>query len=254
MTVNNLKFERSKCQISVVIPVFNDAEVLDLLYARLKPVLQKHCIFHEIIFVDDGSSDDSFITLANLQISDDAIKVIKLTENFGQANAIAAGLDEAKGSILFVMDSDLQDRPEDIPLLIEPIIEYGVPMTISCWKSSRDPIFKQILSKLFCLFSACFTRIKTRSNLGVFRAISRQAYQQVCEADDLSGTILSRFYAMKIDYLTVELNRDARAAGKTSYSLRKMLQLAWNRFQCHTNIKCLRKQIDPVYQIERILG
>lgn len=254
MTVNNLKFERSKCQISVVIPVFNDEEVLELLYCRLKPVLQQHYILHEIIFVDDGSSDYSFKTLANLQISDDTIKVIKLTENFGQSNAIAAGLNVAKGSIMVVMDSDLQDRPEDIPQLIEPIIEFVVPMTISCWKSRKDSLHKQILSKLFCLFSASFTRIKTSSNLGVFRAISRTAYQQVMAADGLSGTILSRFYAMNIDYLTVELNRDERAAGKSSYNFSKMIQLAWNRFQCHTKIKSLRKQLDPVYQIERILG
>jgi len=245
---------KTKFQISVVIPVFNDEEVLDLLYCRLKPVLQKHCIFHEIIFVDDGSSDSSFKLLSHLQISDDAIKVVKLADNFGQSNAIAAGLEAAKGSIMVVMDSDLQDRPEDIPKLIEPIIEYGIPMTISCWKSRKDSLHKQVLSKLFCYLSASFTRIKISANLGVFRAISRNAYQQVIAAEDLSGTILSRFYALNIDYLKVELNRDERAAGTSSYNLHKMIELAWNRFQCHTKIKSLRKQIDPVYQIERVLG
>jgi len=251
---NSMKFEKTKCQISIVIPVFNDEDVLDMLYERLKPVLQEHCIFHEIIFVDDGSTDRSFQVLFNLQISDDAVKVIKLAENFGQSNAIAAGLEAAKGSVMVVMDSDLQDRPEDIPKLIEPIIEYSVPMTVSCWKSRNDSIYKRVLSTLFWLFSTGFTRINTRANLGVFRAISRAAYQQVIAAEDLSGTILSRFYALNIDYLTVELERDERAAGNSSYNLSKMLKLAWNRFQCHTKIKFLRKQIEPTYKIERVLG
>ena len=103
--------------LSVVIPVYNDEEVLEELYKRLKPVIDSLTNNYEIIFVDDGSKDKSFEKLLDLYQKDENIKIIKLSKNFGQHNSIAAGLENSSGDLVVLMDSDLQDRPEDLSLI-----------------------------------------------------------------------------------------------------------------------------------------
>ena len=121
--------------ISILIPVFNDQEVLPELFQRLKALLNQYYPDHEILFVDDGSADNSWQIIEDLHKLDSQAKGLKLIHNFGQQNAIAAGLDNVNGDIVVIMDSDLQDRPEDIPKLIG-----------RCWQTTppwRSPVEKQ---------------------------------------------------------------------------------------------------------------
>ena len=125
-------------KLSIVIPVFNDEEVLDELHRRLVSVVRHLAVQSEIVFVDDGSSDGSLDKLIRLQKDDPSVVVMKQARNFGQHNSIAAGLKCATGEIIVLMDSDLQDRPEDIPKLLDALETNGCSMAIAKWISRSD--------------------------------------------------------------------------------------------------------------------
>jgi dolichol-phosphate mannosyltransferase len=139
----------SNQSLSIVIPVYNDEEVLDELVKRLIPVAESLSGQYEVIFIDDGSRDQSWKIMKRLQKENANLKIIKLARNFGQSNSTAAGLDHASGDIIAIMDSDLQDRPEDIPKLIRSMEDNDTDMAIVKWMSRKDSFMKILVSKLF---------------------------------------------------------------------------------------------------------
>lgn len=219
----------NKTSLSVVIPVYNDREVLPELLDRLVPALKKIVDTIEIIIVDDGSSDDSFQVMMRLKKECPELILMKLARNFGQQNAIAAGLDHATGDIVLIMDSDLQDRPEDIPLLINAMENEQKDMAIAKWITRNDSFKKKFFSSLFFRVSKKITNLNHEPGLGVFRAIRKSALEQILCIPEKTGTILSLMYWSGIDYAVVELQRDPRFAGSTGYNIRKMLKLTADR-------------------------
>ena len=128
--------------ISVIIPVYNEAKNLKALYPRLARVMDGAGEDYELIFVDDNSSDGSDAALKEFARDDPRIKLIRLCRNFGQTLAIQAGIDNAGGSFLVMMDADLQNDPEDIPLLLDKI-RQGYD-SVSGWRKNRkDPLFSK---------------------------------------------------------------------------------------------------------------
>jgi glycosyltransferase involved in cell wall biosynthesis len=215
--------------ISVLIPVYNNQELLDELNERLEKVLPQLCDDYEIVFVDDGSKDDSWKKIEVLKKQNDHIVGIKLMRNFGQQNAIAAGLEHVAGDIVVLMDADLQDRPEDIPRLVEALIKNDVSMAIAQWKSRKDNFFKLFVSRLFFRVSQQITKIKHQPNLGVFRVIRKEVVVELQKHQEKTSSTLSLLYWIGMDYVTVELARDKRSAGKSGYTLKKMFRLALDR-------------------------
>lgn len=216
-------------KISILIPVFNDQEVLPELYRRLKAQLDQAGQAYEIVFVDDGSSDSSWKMIEDLHKQDKGIFGIKLMRNFGQQNAIAAGLDHVGGDVVVIMDSDLQDRPEDIPKLAQALEENDASMAIARWASRKDGWLKLAVSRLFFNVSKRITNIRHEPNLGVFRAIRREVIEELRKYPEKTSTTLSLLYWIGVDYVAVDLERDARYAGKSGYSLKKMLKLTADR-------------------------
>jgi dolichol-phosphate mannosyltransferase len=215
--------------LSIVIPVYNDEDVLDELNRRLIPVAETLAEDYEVIFIDDGSKDQSWKILVQLQKSNSKLKIIKLARNFGQSNSTAAGLDHAKGDIIVIMDSDLQDRPEDIPKLIDSMEENDTDMAIVKWISRKDSWSKKFVSRFFHTVSDRITNIHYEPGLGVFRTIRKSALEQIKNIPETTGTTLSLMYWSGFEYSIVELQRDARYAGASGYNLRKMLKLAADR-------------------------
>lgn len=215
--------------ITVLIPVFNDQEVLQELHRRLKVVLDKDWRDYEMILVDDGSGDSSWQGIEALHKKDDRIVGIRLMRNFGQQNAIAAGLDYAGGDVVVIMDSDLQDRPEDIPRLVQALEENDASMAIARWKSRKDSWFKLAVSRLFYSVSKKITNIRHEPNLAVFRAIKREVIEELRKYPEKTSTTLSLLYWIGVDYVAVDLERDPRFAGKSGYSLKKMIKLTADR-------------------------
>ncbi len=216
-------------KLSIVIPVYNDEEVLHELHLRLSNVLPGLAPDYEIVFVDDGSRDRSFAVLKELAAQDRHIRVARLARNFGQQNSIAAGLSLARGAMVVIMDSDLQDRPEDIHLLLEAMERDDTDMAIARWITRKDSFSKRFFSKLFYNVSVRITNLKLKPGLGIFRAIRRSALDQIISVPERTGTIVSLMYWSGIDYSIVDLHRDPRYAGHSGYNLRKMLKLTADR-------------------------
>jgi polyisoprenyl-phosphate glycosyltransferase len=216
-------------KISILIPVYNDFEVLDELEKRVTLVLNELCNDYEFVLIDDGSKDNSWAKIEELKKHNEKIVGIKLMRNFGQQNAIAAGLDFVSGDIVVIMDSDLQDRPEDIPRLIDALLKNDASMAIAQWISRKDSFFKKFLSRLFYRVSQRITKIKHEPNLGVFRVIRKEVVEELKKYQEKTSSTLSMLYWIGIDYVTVELERDARFAGESGYTLRKMLKISLDR-------------------------
>lgn len=215
--------------ISAVIPVYNDEEVLDELIRRVKPALQDLTPKFEIVLVDDGSADQSWNVIHRLCEAHPEIVGVKLARNFGQQGAIKAGLDQSRGDFMVIMDSDLQDRPEDIHKLVESLEVNNTSMAIAQWESREDSFFKQFVSKLFYWFSTKFTTIKVEPRLGIFRVIRKSVVDELRKFPEKSATPISLLYYIGTDYSIVPLERDARAAGQSGYTIRKMLSLTMAR-------------------------
>ncbi len=133
--------------LSVVVPLHNEERSLDALYAELRAALDEHGPW-EAIFVDDGSTDDSFSVLAQIHASAPNVRVVRLRRNFGKAAALAAGFAQASGETVVTIDADLQDDPRDIPRLLAKL-EEGFDL-VSGWKAKRrDRLTRRLLSRIF---------------------------------------------------------------------------------------------------------
>lgn len=135
-------------EISIVLPVLNEEENIPLLYPELTEVLDKLGKSYEIIFIDDGSTDNSFKILKGIHEGDSKVRIIKFRRNFGQTPAIRAGFEHATGDVIIMMDADLQNDPKDIPRLLDKLDE-GFDVVSGWRKNRRDPLFtKKIPSRL----------------------------------------------------------------------------------------------------------
>jgi len=136
--------------ISIVIPLLNEAESLPELHRWIKDVMLKNNFSYELIFIDDGSTDSSWQCIENLSEKDSNVKGIKFFKNYGKSQALHAGFEKAQGNIIITMDADLQDSPDEIPELYQMIMSEGYDL-VSGWKKKRydNVVMKNIPSKLF---------------------------------------------------------------------------------------------------------
>tara|TARA_B110000483_G_scaffold22548_1_gene26004 strand:- start:2128 stop:3081 length:954 start_codon:yes stop_codon:yes gene_type:complete len=136
-------------QLSLVIPAFNEEESLTELYQWITTVMQKNKFSYEVIFVDDGSKDDTWKIIEDISLKDSNIHGIKFQRNYGKSAALQLGFQAAKGDVVVTMDADLQDSPEEIPEMYRMIVEDKFDL-VSGWKQKRfDPITKTIPTKIY---------------------------------------------------------------------------------------------------------
>ncbi len=139
----------TKIDISVVVPLFNEAESLPELHAWITRVMAQHGFTYEIIFVNDGSTDESWNVIENLSTADAHVHGIKFRRNYGKSPALFCGFRAAQGRVVITMDADLQDSPDEIPELYRMITEDGYDL-VSGYKQKRyDPLSKTLPTKLF---------------------------------------------------------------------------------------------------------
>lgn len=147
--------------VSVVIPLFNEDESLPELVEWIDRVVNAHSLSHEIILVDDGSTDSSWEVIEKLRSSKSYIKGIKFQRNYGKSAALNEGFKAAQGEVIITMDADLQDSPDEIPELRRMIIEDGFDI-VSGWKKKRydNTLTKNLPSKLFNAAARSMSKIK----------------------------------------------------------------------------------------------
>ncbi len=214
--------------VSLVLPVFNEVEVLPLLFARIDALVAQLDIPTEVIFVNDGSSDKSIDLLLAAAKQRPHFKVIALSRNFGHQIASTAGLDHAEGDVVILMDSDLQDPPELIIQMIEKYQEgYEVVYARRIGREAES-LFKRLTAWAFYRLMRGLVHRDLPVDVGDFRLVSRQVLATTCSLRELHRFLRGMVAWVGFPQAQVEFVRPARAAGKTKYPLRKMLLFAWN--------------------------
>ena len=216
--------------LSVVVPIYNDQEVIGELLRRLTAVVDTLTKDYEIILVDDGSRDRSWAVMQEARTQYKHLRIARLSRNFGQQNAIAAGLSLTTKDLIVLMDSDLQDRPEDTPVLIDALLaDEEATMAIALWEARKDSKLKIAVSRLFQYVSNRITDIHTMPRLGIFRVMKKSVVEELRRFPEKTATAVSLLYFIGHKYVAVPLKRDARFAGTSGYNLSKMLSLTFAR-------------------------
>lgn len=212
---------------SVVIPVFNESENIPELYRRLTEVLRARGGTYELVFVDDGSHDATFSILAGLKKNDSHVRIVKFSRNFGHHIAITAGLDLCRGEWVILMDADLQDQPEEIPLLLDKAKE-GFDIVFGVRKERDDPLLKKILSRCFLIFMNKIARTDVPLNSCVFRVMRRHVVEQLRTFRERERYVIGLMSWLGFKQTGVDVHHAARFAGEAKYNFRKSLRLAIN--------------------------
>jgi dolichol-phosphate mannosyltransferase len=214
--------------LSIVIPIYNEAEALPYLVPRLKGLLASLPVPAEVLFVNDGSSDRSLDTLVEEAAVDARFRVLALARNFGHQVAATAGLDHARGDAVALMDADLQDPPE---LLHEMLAEYGKGYdVVYAQRVSREgetPLKRFTAWAFYRLMRALIHR-DLPVDTGDYRLISRQCLDALKSMRELHRFLRGMVAWLGFAQTAVPFRRPARVAGSTKYPFRKMLLLAWN--------------------------
>lgn len=211
--------------LSVIVPVFNEAETLSILMPRLSTSLKN--VEWEVIFVDDGSTDASLDIIRKAAALDRHIKLLSFSRNFGHQAAITAGLDFAEGDAVVVMDADLQDPPELLPKMLE-LYQEGYDV-VSPRRVSREgeTLIKRWTAKLFYRFMALMADKRLAAEVGDFRLFSRRAVLAIRTFREQHRFMRGLVAWLGLKEAILPFERQTRAAGETKYPMLKMLQFAW---------------------------
>ena len=211
--------------LSVVIPVFNEADTLSTTIARVREALRR--VSWEVIFVNDGSTDASLEIIRRAALLDSRIKAISFSRNFGHQTAITAGLDFANGDAVAIMDADLQDPPELLPRMLE-LLQQGNDV-VSPKRISRqgETLFKRCTAALFYRALARIVNGRVSVDVGDFRLFSRRAVLAIRGFRERHRFMRGLVAWLGLREAVLPFERQPRAAGETKYSLWKMLQFAW---------------------------
>ena len=220
--------------LDVVVPLYNDEEVIGDLCKTVFNVLEDQFKSVRLILIDDGSHDATYQTAKNMRKEFKNTEVIRLAGNYGQHRAILAGLRATKADIVAVMDSDLQDRPEHIRIMVDRMLEEDTSMAIAKRIRRVDSRMKKISSRVFGAVSNILVPFKVDPHLGAFRVIRKSVVAQVCAVKEHTGTPFSMLYSLQVPFTVVELERDARIAGTTGYTFKKSLKLASDRIMTYS--------------------
>ncbi len=216
----------SKPTLSVVVPVYNEEEVINESYRRLTEVLEQTGETYEIIFVNDGSRDKTLALGLEICRNDKRVKMIDFARNFGHQLAITAGMDASSGDAVVVIDADLQDPPEVIPLMIEKWREgyeivYGKRL-----KREGESAFKKFTAKMFYRTLNKMTDVAIPVDTGDFRLIDRKVCDALKKVPEHNRYVRGIVSWLGYKSCPVEFQRHKRFAGTTKYPLKKMIRFA----------------------------
>jgi len=212
--------------ISIVVPVYNEEAGVEQLYRRVKDVVDGLDMRYELILVDDGSGDGSWARMVQLRESDHAVKLLRLSRNFGHQAALTAGLDHCSGDVVFVLDADLQDPPELLPKMLQKLDEgydvvYGVRRS-----RAGERWLKKATAAAFYRFINAICETKIPLDTGDFRLITRRVLDRLLQLREVHRFIRGMVSWTGFRQCPVYYDRDVRFVGETKYTVRKMLRLS----------------------------
>ena len=227
---------KNKIIYSVIVPVFNEEEVLYEFYKRLTKTMEELKEKYESIFVNDGSKDKSLEIMEKIHSEDERIKIIDFSRNFGHQIAITAGMDYASGEAVILIDADLQDPPEIIPRFVEKWkqgfdIVYGIRK-----EREGEPILKKVTAALFYRILKKITSIDIPADAGDFRLIDRKTIDIFKKIREKNRFIRGLSSWVGFNQIGVTYKREKRFAGYTKYPFKKMLTFAFDAIFSFTNL------------------
>jgi dolichol-phosphate mannosyltransferase len=213
---------------SVVVPMYNEEEVLHETYRRLTEVMKNSGVSYEIVFVNDGSRDKTYSMLNEICDKDKRVKLLDFSRNFGHQIAITAGMDHSIGQCVVVIDGDLQDPPELIPEMIKKWKEgydvvYGKRIS-----RKGESFFKKLTATVFYRFLKSMTDVNIPVDTGDFRLIDRRVCEALKHVNEKNRYVRGLVSWLGFKQTAVEFEREERFAGETKYPLKKMLKLAFD--------------------------
>lgn len=213
--------------ISLVIPAYNEEATLPHLMERIRPVMEKLGRKHEIVFVDDGSRDNTLSTLKTF-LRYPEVRVVELTRNYGQHAAIFSGFSIVKGDIIITLDADLQNPPEEIPNLVKVMEEGDYDVVGTIRKQRKDSIFRRITSRIINIVARKITKVNMRDWGCMLRAYRRSVVERMVDCHEQSTFIpaLATYFAKRVT--EIEVAHEERLAGQSNYSLRKLITLQFD--------------------------
>jgi len=225
---------RSLELLSVVAPMLDEREGAEAFYARVRSALGE--IPFELIVVDDGSSDGTAEILDGLAQSDPRVRVLHLSRSFGHQNAITAGLDHASGDAVVMIDGDLQDPPEVIPELLERWWE-GVDVVYAVRRArAGESRFKLTSARWFYRVMASVSHLEFQPNVGDFRLLDRRALEALLSMSERSRYLRGMAVWIGFTQMGVAYDRDARSAGATKFTVRKMVRFSIDALSSFSNV------------------
>jgi len=221
--------------VSIVIPVYNEAANLPVLWRRLEPVMSRPGYSWEAIFIDDGSSDSSLELLREIAAHDARVRVVELARNFGQHSALLAGFRDSRGDIVVTLDADLQNPPEEIPRLLESI-EAGNDV-VGGWREDRhDSSYRRVASRLHNYVTSAIVGVPMHDYGCMLRAYRRHIVDTVVACDEKSAFVpaLANSFAKRVAEIPVA--HAERAHGESKYGLFKLAHLSANLVTGFSNL------------------
>ncbi len=216
---------RGKTVISMVIPIYRNEPFIDELYSRLTANLSAITGDFEIIFVDDGSPDNSWNLIAGNAEKDRRVKGIRFSRNFGQHFAITAGLTHSSGDWIVVMDGDLQDRPEEIINLYHKALE-GYEVVFARRLVRKDTLYRKLCSRMFYKFFDLLAGTKTDAAVANFGIYSRKVIDSFNKMREHSRLFPLFVHWLGFNTAYIDVEHSERSTGKSAYTFGKKLDLA----------------------------
>jgi polyisoprenyl-phosphate glycosyltransferase len=212
--------------LSVIVPVFNEAAVIEDFHRRLAPILDALAISSEVLYVNDGSSDDSMRLLRQIAESDARVVVLDFSRNFGKEIALTAGLDHAAGAALIVIDSDLQDPPELIPDMLHEWQAGADVVMMRRFSREGESWLKKATASWFYRLIGSIGELPIPADVGDFRLLSRRAVDALRAMPERTRFMKGLFAWVGFRQVTLDYRRDARFAGVSKWNYWRLWNLA----------------------------
>ncbi|WMD19735.1 glycosyltransferase family 2 protein [Achromobacter seleniivolatilans] len=213
-------------QLSIVIPFLNEQDVLPICYAKLEVILRKLALPYEIVFVDDGSSDESVPILAAVMRRNPGVRVVRLSRNFGKEAAMSAGLAHTRGASVIVLDADLQDPPELIPEMVKAWREGFDVVSMRRRKREGEGIAKRLSAYAFYRILSRLSRSRIPADTGDFRLMSRRTVNALLQLPERCRYMKGMYAWIGFPTKVIDYDRSIRAAGKTKWNYLALFGLA----------------------------
>ncbi len=207
---------------SIIIPAFNEEEMIPVIYERIKPFLEPD---DELIFVNDGSTDRTRERIEDLAEQDSRVGLVNFSRNFGHQPAVTAGLTYSRGEAVIVMDCDLQDPPELIPELME-LFRQGYDVVHCIRRRRKEHLLKKMAYSFFYNLYTRLTDFPTQAQSGDFSLMSRRVVNAIVSMPEQTKFLRGLRAFVGFNQTTLEYERPARYTGEPKYNLRKLIVLA----------------------------